>query len=58
MRLDHSEADAILHLQEATIEVQLVDKLSATINCQICSLSKAKKIISQLYTMCEEQSYE
>ena len=46
MRLDHSEVNTILHLQEATIEAQLVDKLSATIDCQICSLSKAKKIIS------------
>ena len=50
MRLDHLRADAILHLQEATIEVQLVDKSSATIDCQTCSLSKAKKIISQLCT--------
>ena len=50
MRLDHPEVNAILHLQEVTIEAQLVNKLSATINCQTCSLSKAKKIISQLCT--------
>jgi len=46
MKLDHSEADAILHLQEAIIEVQLVNKLFTTIDYQICSFSKAKKIIS------------
>ena len=54
MRLDYSEADIILHLQEVTIEAQLVNKLSATIDCQIYSFNKIKKIIFQLHITCEK----
>jgi len=33
MKLDYSEINAILHLQEAIIEAQLINKSSATIDC-------------------------
>jgi hypothetical protein len=58
LRLGHPGPEAIKHLQESTIGAQLVGNPPTTIECEACSISKAKQIISRRPSPRGERPYE
>ena len=58
LKLVHTDLKIIKHLSEAVIEAQLVNKVSTTVECKICMISKVKQIISCHSVICETKSYE
>ena len=58
MKLAHADSEIIKHLSEVVTEAQLIDEAFITVECEICTVSKVKQIISHHSAICEMKSYE